>query len=121
MQDWNSLAPGGAVMVASGVLGWLANWWRQNRKDVHGQALELLAKQGDRITFLEGRLEQVTSQLSSTLTEGANTRYELGVTVGKLEAANETIIRLEAANVRLEQEIEGWQRRWDEHFPKESE
>lgn len=132
MQDWNHLAPTGIVMAAGTAIGWIANWWRQTRKDVYNQVKEstqeLIDKQNetiqrssDRITHLEGRLEQVTEQMSQALMQGAEVQYQLGMALGKLEAANQTIEQQNTIIEGLRAQVSEWERRWDEHFPKESE
>lgn len=124
MNDFVDLAPGGAMAIAGGALGWVLNWWRQNRKDSYTQIREStqelinnqnnrIREQGDHISRLEGRLDQVTIQMTQTLNDAATTKVELGITLGKLAEATRTIARLETDNADL-------RRRLDEYFPKET-
>lgn len=123
MNEFTDFAPGGALAVGGGALGWLLTWWRHSRKDVYIQVREStqelinnqnnrIREQGDHISRLEGRLDQVTIQMTQTLNDAAATKIELGITRGKLEVAHTTIARLEQSNAE-------WQRRWDAQFPRE--
>jgi septal ring factor EnvC (AmiA/AmiB activator) len=104
-----------AVSTAiGGALGYLLNWLRQMRKDAYSQVSEATQKlidqqntrimsQDSHIQRLEGRLEQLTLQQSTTMIESARAN-------AKLEVANQTI-------ERLKNEIVVWQERWDTRFP----